>query len=186
MTDLPPIPPRTFSDSLKQYWPFIVPIVAGGWIAVTWLQDQRELEVKRQTEASNQTLVRRFEAQKPFRDKQFELYVETAKVVGKLVTSSDLTAAEWNENFQRYEQLYWTELSMVEDEGVKKAMQSFASKLLSIKEHGARDEDSKDLKDLAYQLALALRTSIENNWKIELSTSKPIKLLNLQAQIIAA
>src|SRR5262245_43512849 len=113
---LPQGPPRTFLDGVKAYWPYITACTVAAWFAFTWLTDQRKVADDRRAETEKQTQVRLFEAQKPFRDKQFELYVETAKVVGKLVSSPDLAAKEWEESFKRYEQLYWAELSLVEDE----------------------------------------------------------------------
>jgi hypothetical protein len=50
-----------------------------------------------------------------------------AQVTGQLVTSSNYTSPEWTKNVRRFEQLFWTELSMVEDEGVKQAMQEFSN-----------------------------------------------------------
>src|SRR5258708_911060 len=161
--DGPPIPPRTLLDSLKDYWPIITAIVVAGWVAFTWLTDQRKVAEDRRVEAERQAQVRLFEARKPFNDIQFSRYLETAQVVGVLVTTTDPKSVEWEKNFRRYEQLFWTELSMVEDEGVKSAMQEFAGKLRSINasKSGAADADFESLKQAAYRLSLALRQGVQ-------------------------
>ena len=40
------------------------------------------------------------------------------------VSTTDVIGNDWKGQFRRFEQLYWVELSMVEDDGVKEAMQS--------------------------------------------------------------
>jgi hypothetical protein len=64
--DLPPIPPRTLPDFLKDYWPFITGMAVAGWVAFTWLTDQRKVADDRRAEAERQAQVRLFEARKPF------------------------------------------------------------------------------------------------------------------------
>jgi hypothetical protein len=167
----PPIPPRTFLNSLKDYWPYITALAVAGWVVLTWLADQRKVAEDRRVEAERQVQVRLLEARKPFNDIQFSRYLETARVVGALVTTSDLKSTEWDENFRRYEQLYWTDLSMVEDEGVKSAMQGFAGKLRSMNANkmGVADADFENLKQAAYRLSLALRQGVQKTWVIDLS-----------------
>ena len=97
-------------------------IVAGAWVAFTYIDQQREQENPRAAQTLRDSQIRSLEARKPFLDKQFSLYNEAAQVVGRLVTTTGYSP-EWAKDFQRYEQLYWTELSLVEDEGVKTAMQ---------------------------------------------------------------
>jgi hypothetical protein len=171
--DVPPIPPRTLPDFLKDYWPFITGVVVAGWVAFTWLTDQRKVAEDRRAEAERQAQVRLFEARKPFNDIQLSRYLETARVVGLLVTTTDVKSAEWETNFRRYEQLFWTELSMVEDDGVKSAMQEFAGKLRSINANkpGAIDADFEGLKQAPYRLALALRQGVQKTWVVDLSGS---------------
>src|SRR5262249_1724903 len=179
MDELPPIPPRSWLDSLKAWWPFITGIAVAAWIAFTWVSEQRKSSIDRRAEAEKEAEVRLFEARKPFIAKQFELYVETAQVAGKLVSLVDSTAPDWDKFFRRYEQLYWTELSMVEDDGVKEAMQSFADLLRSVnawrsssrppQERSVPNEEIDDLRQRSYRLARALRASVEKSWQIDLS-----------------
>jgi hypothetical protein len=141
------------------------------WVAFTWVAEQRKSSEDRRAEAEKQVEVRLFEARRPFIAQQLALYLETAQVAGKLVSMSDPKSSEWDKNFQRYEQLYWTELSMVEDDGVKEAMQFFAVLLRWINEHKppVPGKENEELKQRAYRLARALRASIEMSWMIDFS-----------------
>lgn len=102
------------------------------------------------------------EAQQPFLKKQLELYFETAEVIGKLVTL-DQTQSEWKVAETRYWALYWSELSLVEHEVVKKAMQKYAGALSGYKQ--APSAQSRDvLQDYTYKLAIALREGVSSSW----------------------
>jgi hypothetical protein len=115
------------------------------------------------------------EARKPFIDKQLDLYVRTAKIAGALVaTNGDIVKRdEWLAMFREFEQLYWTELSMVEDDNVKMAMQDLYPRL-----KWARDQVNvvpeaawHDVQESSYRLAKALRGSIEATWKLNTDTN---------------
>ena len=147
--------------------PTLTAIAAGAWVAFTYLDQEKEATRQQSVQAEKDNRTRSFEARKPFSDKQLTIYVETSKIIGELV-SYDHHTPGWDIAFIRYEELYWTELSMVEDEGVKEAMQDFRPRLLKIKETGG-DNINGDLRNSAYRVARALRASIETTWDINLS-----------------
>jgi len=172
--DLPPIPPRTFLDSLKAYWPIITAIVVAGWVAFTWLADQRKLWENRRVEAEKLAEVRLFEARKPFLDKQLQLYFETAQVVGRLVTL-DRQSGAWSENAQRYRALYWSELSMVEHKIVETAMVRFGA-ILDLHERTGRYKSELEFR--SYCLAHAIRDAIQDAWTVGISRSDVPKVVS--------
>jgi hypothetical protein len=146
-------------------------ITGGIWLVFTYLEDQRnrsegqKIEVQRRSADQNQQiLIRQFEARRPFLEIQLKLNQEIAAVVGRLVTI-DRNKPEWNEDSIRFWQLYWSELSVVEDETVKAAMQDFGNDLEGFT---GRPETITQgaLKQSSYRLAQAIRTSIEKSWRV--------------------
>ncbi len=141
-------------------------IIGGLWVDFTYLQDQRHQADALKAQADKDTQTRAIEARQPFTKVQLDTYIETAKVVGGLVSTNDWTAEEWKHNRQRFEELYWTELSMVEDTGVKEAMQAFRVQLQKAEANAGPpwkvpDGDFTELRERSYRLALALQASIE-------------------------
>ena len=153
--------------------PAMTAIIGGLWIAYTYLQDQGHQADAIKAQAAKDAQTRAIEARLPFTKVQLDTYIETAKVVGGLVSTSNWTTEEWNKNRQRFEELFWTELSMVEDAGVKGAMQDFRAQLQKV-QHDAgppwkvADDDFNELQQRSYRLASALKASIESSWQIDL------------------
>jgi hypothetical protein len=174
--------------------PTLVAAGSAGWIVFMYFSNQRavrkeqvkqaEKDEKARQEARKQEAVqaerdniaRRFEAQKPFNELQLKLYRDVAKTAGELVTITDFASPEWQAALRRFQQLFWTELSMVEDERVKKAMEKFSQQLETILEadstYGVSSDEVEALQQKAYRLAHALRDSIASTWSVELAKSK--------------
>jgi hypothetical protein len=107
---------------------------------------------------------RRIEAQKPHLERQLQLYTETCQLAVCLATAEDpqqVTIAK-----KRFWELYWGELCMVENRGVEKAMVQLGKALES---NASQDE----LKNLSYELAHALRHSLEVAWGFRLRRMLP-------------
>ena len=165
---------------LAKSWLPVLSIVIGSlWGLFTYLDHDRiardetaaKLKLQQSENAaqfSKDSRTRLIEAQKPFLDKQLLLYFETAQVVGRLVTESS-APADWNRDHIRFEQLYWSELSMVEHTEVAAAMVQFGNQLAVIdKAIQAKQpvdvSDVKQLQQLALMIAHALRRGIESSW----------------------
>jgi hypothetical protein len=147
------------------------------WIVITYLRHQKEARQAHMEQADRENKTRMFEARKPFNDKQLELYSLVAHITGKIVTTTDFSSPESKADIRRFKQLFWTELSMVEDEPVKKAMQCFSAQLETMvvndTEHGVGTRDFEELRQRAYRLASTLRVSIASSWQVKLETSVP-------------
>jgi predicted DNA-binding WGR domain protein len=146
------------------------------WIAYTYFDRQREAHTQQLLQLEKENKTRMLEARKPFNDRQLALYSEVSQVTGRIVTSTNFSNGEWAANVVRFWQLFWTELSMVEDERVKQAMQRFGKQLNIMIEAGRESEDAREkelklLQQRGYQLASALRASIEDSWLVNLSSS---------------
>lgn len=153
--------------------PAMTAIVGGLWIAYTYLDHQKQTQrdaVERDSKAAD---TRRVEAQRPFLEKQLALYFETAQVAGRLVaiTPDDKT---WEDIERRFWMLYWSELSMVEDDIVEKAMVNFSKKLYDytavrkmMKENNQPFDETQHKRALSgasLELAHSIRKSIESAW----------------------
>jgi hypothetical protein len=165
-------------------------IIGGLWVAFTYLDNQKaqtkqqELAATRQQdEVIRQRQDQQFEARRPFLEKQLERYLETAAIVGKIVTLKE-DDSEYAKALVRFWQLYWTELSVVEDSLVKEAMQKVGGQLKfidAVKAGSFANEEArqrylesqhKTLQVLAYSLAQAIRASVDASWRIDRDNAK--------------
>jgi hypothetical protein len=100
------------------------------------------------------------ESQKPFLQKQLELYLEAAKLTSQLATI-DRNHDDWRKAELRFWQIYWGELVLVEDAGVKTAMARFGDQLNAVT---FASDPQGALKEPAAKVAEACRKSIEESW----------------------
>jgi hypothetical protein len=180
--DPKPLSPRTQAAlALAQALvPLLATIGAGLWVVLTYvwqqhdanlkdLQNRVALQEKAITEMTETARVRLIEAQKPFLDRQLQLYFDAVATAGKLVTLEH-SDPDWQKAKQRYEQLYWAELSIVESGAVETAMVYFNRVL-----QGYEPVQLPELRLRAYCLAHAVRDSIKNSWKVQIggTTAQP-------------
>jgi hypothetical protein len=147
--------------------PAMTAIVGGLWVAFTYLEHQNESRLAQQEQAKKDNVTRLLEAKKPFITKQLELYIKSAEIAGELVSiNPDVSKADWIKTLREFEKLFWTELSMVEDDNVKKAMQDLYPRLKWMRDQTEFMTEDKllPIQESSYQLAKALRISIEASW----------------------
>jgi hypothetical protein len=105
------------------------------------------------------------DARRPFLDLQLKLYQEATKTASVLATSDDtqeLKAAE-----ARFWQLYWGELGLVENGGIKSENGGVESAMVRF--GGELQKGGKDrglLKNLALALAHTCRNSLAQSWNV--------------------
>jgi hypothetical protein len=122
-----------------------------------YVDDQRVQQDK-------QAQTRLLETQQPFLQKQLDLYFETVKVTGALVTEP-MDSKEWQAAERRFWSLYWSELSMVEAGDVEATMVRLGAQLDRYK--GKPDDATMSvLKTCVYDLAHVIRRAIEVRWQI--------------------
>lgn len=112
--------------------------------------DQRKDEADRQ----------QIEAAKPFLELRQQRYMEALQAAGVLASPKDHTPDQIRKAQTRFWELYWAELSMVEEVNVEGAMMQFGSSL-------SPDADPASRQDAAYKLAHALRDSLTHSWGID-------------------
>lgn len=142
---------QVFIDNLEKFarWFAIAIVLAVAlWGGITMVNT-----IRTQTES------RQIEARRPFIERQLKLYTEATQVAAVIATSADQTRVEASR--QRFWELYWGELSLVEDRGVETAMVRFG-KCLNAKGDCAQSE----LQQASLALAHACRDSLSESWGV--------------------
>jgi hypothetical protein len=114
-----------------------------------WRLEQAEKTEKAATEAA-----------RPFLQLRQERYMEAVHAAGVLVTPDDHTQTELKQAHRRFFELYWAELSLVEDRQVEKAMIDLG---MAIDPKAASPATAQEA---SYRLALALRDSLLESWRL--------------------
>jgi hypothetical protein len=121
-----------------------------GWSAFTYL-DARKHEAE----------ARKIEASKVYLDRQLKLFEEATSVAARLAIAKP--ALRKPEDVERFWQLYWGELGLVEKGNVASAMATYGSILDSSAESPAKSP----LGQAAIKIAHAARDELAQSWKVE-------------------
>ncbi|MEP7342232.1 MAG: hypothetical protein ABI977_31170 [Acidobacteriota bacterium] len=125
----------------------------------------RAAKVAEQREKEVETAHR--EAQRPFLELQLKLYVEAVTVAGRLATLEN--GAERETARKRFYQLYWGELSVVEDREVEGAMIKFDRALQAYEQAPSQNRERAKaiLNCRSYRLAHNVRNSLARTWEYD-------------------
>jgi hypothetical protein len=149
---------------LVQAWLPVLTVVVGAlWGLYTYIDHQKEVASAARDQQRQQTAARLLEAQRPFLEKQLALYFDAAQVAGKLTTLKPGNA-DWDNNENRFWQLYWSELSLVESPAVETAMVKVGQYLNEYKKSPNNNEAGNNLQGSIYELAHAIRDGIQATW----------------------
>jgi hypothetical protein len=159
-TSFPSERPFNFIDS---WFKIIVVIASGLWVAYTYFTDRARDRDKEIEQSKRDSTVALINAQQPFLKKQLELYFETSRVVAILATAVP-DSDEWRASEKRFWELYWSELSVVEDGVVESAMVETCKAMMKYK-LAPRDHLAQlTFEGATYDLAHALRRGFYNSW----------------------
>jgi hypothetical protein len=127
-------------------------------------EDRKERQVREDEQKRKETEAALREARKPFLQRQQELYFEAATLASKLSTLDLGTEREAAR--KRFYQLYWGELSVVEDELVEKAMVRFKGEFEKYERERANNSQAsrQELEQRSLNLAHAFRDSLARGW----------------------
>jgi hypothetical protein len=127
-------------------------------------EDRKERQAREDEQKRKETEAALREARKPFLQRQQELYFEAATVASKLSTLAPGTEREAAR--KRFYQLYWGELSVVEDELVEKAMVRFKGEFEKYEGERANNSQASrlELERGSLILAHACRDSLARGW----------------------
>jgi hypothetical protein len=108
------------------------------------------------------------DSKKVFLDKQATLYFETTALISRLATMDAETIP--HQDVERFWQLYWGELSMVEDFGVEQSMVLFGRSLRAAQQ-GTNVVCAQERKEISLMLAHCMRESLGKSWDVELGAT---------------
>ncbi|HXG23739.1 MAG TPA: hypothetical protein VNJ09_04220 [Chthonomonadales bacterium] len=149
-------------------------IMAGVAIATynsTANQQRESLAASAQRQRESFAATARKERQQPFLQKQLELYFEASQTTAVLATSHDKTA--WAKAYNRFWELYWGNLSIVESPYRQKEERAVEQKMVDyggiLKETGGdmsklTEEQRNQLEQASLSLAHACRDDIQETW----------------------
>ena len=112
-----------------------------------------------------QAETRQLEARKPFLDRQLALYTEATRKTAILATSSDPDVI--NKARQRFWELYWGELAMVENGGLSANKGGVETAMVALGQCLNRGCPQPELQPLALGLAHACRDSLAVSWGVQ-------------------
>jgi len=144
------------------------------WTVYTWRQKTKQEITANAAEARRSNRARILEAQKPFLERQLQLYTEVTRAAAVIATSDDRQLVQ--RQLQRFKELFSGELALVENEQVATAMQNFRRAIAGLERlsaptdgsppHGA-DMEREGLLQLSLNLAQACRDSLAKSWHVE-------------------
>ena len=96
-----------------------------------------------------------------FLNKQLEYCFEVSEIAGKLATTSDET--EWDAAQERFFELFWGPLAIVEDDDVARAMMKFS---FTLGEVDAKSLPAQTLHGPSLDLGAQIRKLLLKSWNI--------------------
>jgi hypothetical protein len=149
---------RTWDTTIKVVG--VVLAVAGFWDGIRRYDEGRRADAQASRERAHQAaIVALRESRKPFLERQLSLYFEATNAAAQLSTLSPGPA--WDTASQRFWELYWGELGLVEDSGVLDAMVGYGE---ALKAYDRSKGTQAELHQKALALARACRHSLQTEW----------------------
>ena len=118
-----------------------------------------------------QTSTRDRESRRAFLEKQLDIYSDAVKTVSEmsLYPTKDSDRNKYLRNLEKFWELYFGRLAMVEDPRVEKVMKNFGDLLQG--EGGTPQTECRNLKrDLSLTLAHCARKSLGEGWGVDLTS----------------
>ncbi|AND92449.1 MULTISPECIES: hypothetical protein [Bradyrhizobium] len=143
-----------FITDISPFGTALATVIGAVWVALTYFRSEKDAAV-----------TRKFESRKPFLELQLKLYTETAQIAGKLAVA-DINKADYSDAVYRFWELYWSELAVVEDRQVERAMEQVGDALAKFQ----NGEPRKVVEDAVLDLAHALRDEIVSEWGAHIGT----------------
>jgi hypothetical protein len=144
-------------------------ILIGVWQFNKGQMNMQNKELKqRQFELKKMHIGNQFEAIAKFKELQSIKYTEASETISNIIYNENYQSDEFKKSLKRFWQLYWVELSAVEDGQVESAMVGLGKhiELLSAKEFKNVTETEKNkLYSLGYSVAQAIKKS-SKTWEL--------------------
>jgi|SRR5262245_58742610 len=137
-------------DAALKILPIVGACVTFIWGVWVWKDNADEERDAASAETARYAESRRVEATRPFLEMQLKLYTEAAFVTSRIAHSGDEGA------IGRFWELYYGELSLVENNDVAQAMVDFGNALKS--------NEKARLEGLSLELTRSMRRSLAKSW----------------------
>jgi hypothetical protein len=163
-TSKAPFSPKTerILTLVQVLFPMVAAIATAIWAVNGYLGEQQ----KNREQQEVARIGRLSEARKPFYELQLKAYTNVAEVAGRLaaIEEKSKVSEEWMAARKRFYELYWSELSMVEDEIVKNQMVKIEP---IVRNPETAPNNRFELTERVYCLAAILKLSIASNWEVD-------------------
>jgi hypothetical protein len=143
--------------------PALSAVVVGGWVAFTFLQQQKEAQASLLRQSEKENLTRLTEARKPFIEKQFSIYFEIVEVAGKFVHLKP-QSKEWMALVKQYDDLTFGAGWLVSDKETEIAMSTFGGAVKSYKPQEGSYFSFLEIVGPYSKLVTSLRSAIRRSW----------------------
>ena len=130
-------------------------IATFAWTSFSYFDTAHRERDKQSDERARAIAVQRVASMQPFLERQLRLFKEATQTVAFLATTSD--SPDRAKRLERFWQLYWGELALVEHGKVDSAMVAFGNALNA----GA---DQKRLQQLSLNVTYACRNELAESW----------------------
>jgi hypothetical protein len=154
----------TLSDDAGRFWTAVfggitaIGLIAGGFYTLVQYESSKS---NNEETLKVQLANSKFEAEKPFFQRQLDLCAEASSSAAILSTTAGRGKAEVQKAKGDFWRLYWGPLGMVEDEAVESAMVRYGRCLQT-------RCDNTRIEILALDLAHACRKLVANSWDVHL------------------
>jgi hypothetical protein len=135
------------------------------WAVYQWRVNQEEHRLQAAIQAQKENEQKWLQLQKPFMERQLQLYSEAVHITAILATAPK--GDNWESARKRFWELYWGELALVENKEVESRMVQFGNVLNSI----SNDDSATVLQSESLGLAHAIRRSIDQSWGLKIWTA---------------
>ena len=153
----------------------LIGILVGVW---QFNKGQKSLQDKelsqRKFELKKMLIGNEFEAIAKFKEIQLTKYKEATEIVSNVVYEENYETVEFKKNLKRFWQLYWVELSSVEDSEVESTMKELGDYIKVLENRNFESitkSEETELQNLGYDVAQAIKKS-SKNWELPKSIKK--------------
>jgi hypothetical protein len=144
----------------------LVGLIAGVWSVYTHFEQGKAEREQSAAALQIQIKLAEFESQRPFYQRQLDYFGDAARAAAQVATLADGEKRESAK--QRFWELYWGELGIVEKGEFAHAMVQFGEALRAEKDGQPVAVHSGGMTEAAYAIAKAARSEIADAWRVDL------------------
>lgn len=126
-------------------------VIIGIWQFNKGQRDLKDRDIEqRKAELTELSAKASIEMLSKFKELQMKIYLDAGDVLSYLIVNEDFRSAEYKAKVQRFWELYWVELAVVETPKIESTMMQFGNILKDMQDH-----DFSNFKERQHELELA-------------------------------